>query len=86
MADQKKKKAAESTAKDVPAPAVKRTGIIQFFQEVRRETSKVTWPTIRETWLTTVMVFIMVGMTMVFFFAVDWALAMGERFLIGAAG
>lgn len=84
MADQKKKKPAESAAKDVPA--VKRTGFIQFFQEVRRETSKVTWPTIRETWLTTVMVFIMVGMTMVFFFAVDWALAMGERLLIGAAG
>jgi hypothetical protein len=32
------------------------------------------------------MVFIMVGMTMVFFFAVDWALSLGERFLIGAAG
>ncbi len=86
MADQKKKKAAESATKDVPAPAVKRTGPIQFFQEVRREISKVTWPTFRETWLTTVMVFIMVGMTMVFFFAVDWALAMGERLLIGAAG
>ena len=85
MAEQKKK-TAEGANKDVPAPAVKRTGPIRFFQEVRRETSKVTWPTIRETWLTTVMVFIMVGMTMVFFFGVDWALAMGERFLIGAAG
>lgn len=85
MADQKKK-TAESANKDVPAPPAKRTGPIQFFQEVRRETSKVTWPTIRETWLTTVMVFIMVGMTMVFFFVVDWALAMGERLLIGAAG
>ena len=86
MADQKKKKAAEGAAKDVPAPAVKRTGPIQFVQEVRREVSKVTWPTFRETWLTTVMVFIMVGMTMVFFFGVDWTLAMGERLLIGAAG
>ena len=85
MADQKKK-TAERANKDLPAPAAKRTGPVQFFQEVRRETSKVTWPTIRETWLTTVMVFIMVGMTMVFFFVVDWALAMGERLLIGAAG
>ena len=86
MADQKKKKAADSASKDVPAAPVKRTSPIQFFQEVRRETSKVTWPSFRETWLTTVMVFIMVGMTMVFFFGVDYVLAMGERLLIGAAG
>ena len=86
MADQKKKKPAESATKSLPAPVVKRTGPIQFFQEVRREISKVTWPTFRETWLTTVMVFIMVGMTMVFFFGVDYALSLGERFLIGAAG
>ena len=66
MADQKKKKPAESATKTLPAPPVKRTGPVQFFQEVRREVSKVTWPTFRETWLTTVMVFIMVGMTMVF--------------------
>ena len=84
MADQKKKTAQNAT-KDVPVPAVKRTGLIQFGREVRRETSKVTWPTWKETWVTTVMVFIMVGMTMVFFFAVDWALAFGERLLIGAA-
>ncbi|MBU6444728.1 MAG: preprotein translocase subunit SecE [Alphaproteobacteria bacterium] len=84
MAEPKKKKPAENASKDVPAPAVKRTGLVQFVREVRRETSKVTWPTWKETWLTTVMVFIMVGLTMVFFFAVDWALALGERFLIGA--
>ena len=52
--------------------------------EVRREMSKVTWPSWKETWLTSVMVFIMVGLTMVFFFAVDWLLALGERLLIGA--
>jgi preprotein translocase subunit SecE len=84
VAEQKKKKPADTATKDVPA--VKRTGPVQFFQEVRREISKVTWPTFRETWLTTVMVFVMVGMTMVFFFVVDYALAMGERLLIGAAG
>jgi preprotein translocase subunit SecE len=59
--------------KDLPAPA-RRTGVIQFFQEVRRETSKVTWPTWKETWITSVMVFIMVAITMVFFFFVDWGL------------
>jgi preprotein translocase subunit SecE len=30
------------------------------------------------------MVFIMVGLTMLFFFIVDWLLAYGERLLIGA--
>ncbi|MEI9929931.1 MAG: hypothetical protein WDM89_05050 [Rhizomicrobium sp.] len=32
------------------------------------------------------MVFIMVGLTMAFFFVVDWVLAYGERLLIGAVG
>ena len=73
------------TRKDLPV-SVKRGGLIQFFSEVRREMSKVTWPSWKETYLTTIMVFIMVGITMLFFFAVDWILAMGERWLIGAAG
>jgi preprotein translocase subunit SecE len=46
--------------------------------------SKVTWPSWKETWLTTMMVFIMVGLTMVFFAAVDLVLHQGELLLIGA--
>jgi len=57
---------------------------LQFFQEVRREMSKVTWPSWKETWLTTMMVFIMVGLTMVFFAVVDFVLNYGEMILIGA--
>ncbi len=53
---------------------------------MRREASKVTWPSWKETWLTSVMVFIMVGITMMFFFGVDFVLAYGERLLIGAVG
>ena len=79
------KRTADSAGKDLPVP-VRRGGPIQFFMEVRREISKVTWPTWRETWLTTAMVFMMVGITMVFFFVVDWVLAQGERWLIGALG
>jgi preprotein translocase subunit SecE len=82
LSDTTKKTA--DTGKDV-AP-VRRGGAIQFFSEVRREVSKVTWPSWKETYLTTIMVFIMVGITMVFFFAVDWVLALGERWLIGAMG
>ena len=67
----------------VPA---RRVSPVEFFQQVRREMKKVTWPSWKETWLTTMMVFIMVGLTMVFFFVVDTMLAYGERILIGAAG
>ena len=34
---------------------------IEFIQEVRQETSKVTWPTWKEVWITTLMVLIMVS-------------------------
>ena len=89
MADATKKTMdAGTTGKELPAPAPRaRRGLFQFIREVRREgIDKVTWPTFRETYLTTMMVFIMVGLTMVFFFVVDWALAYGERLLIGAVG
>ena len=79
------KKTADSAAKDLPAPA-RQGGVVQFYREVVRETSKVTWPSWKETWLTTVIVFIMVGLLMVFFFFADWLLTMGERWLVGAAG
>ena len=82
MADVTKKTAGEA---DAEAPVVRRrTSPLQFLQEVRREMSKVTWPSWKETWLTTMMVFIMVGLTMVFFFVVDGILNYGELLLIGA--
>ena len=74
------------TGDDGGVPPARRVGVIEFFQQVRREMKKVTWPSWKETWLTTMMVFIMVGLTMVFFFVVDTVLAYGERLLIGAAG
>jgi preprotein translocase subunit SecE len=43
----------------------------KFLQEVRSETAKVTWPTRRETTSTTAMVFVMVALASVFFFAAD---------------
>jgi preprotein translocase subunit SecE len=56
---------------------------MQFFQEVQRETAKVTWPSWRETYLTTIMVFIMVVISMVFFAVVDYFLGVGLNFLLG---
>ncbi len=43
----------------------------EFIQEVRAETSKVTWPTWKEVWITTVMVLIMVALASIFFLLAD---------------
>ncbi|MFO1089832.1 MAG: preprotein translocase subunit SecE [Hyphomicrobiales bacterium] len=44
---------------------------VEYLQEVRQEVNKVTWPTRRETMITTVMVLIMVFLASIFFFVVD---------------
>lgn len=45
-----------------------------FLQEVRAEASKVTWPSRKETSITTVLVLFMVLLTSLFFVVVDWSL------------
>ena len=59
------------------------TNVAQFFREVRQETSKVTWPTRRETAISTGMVFLMVVLAAIFFFFVDQIIATAIRFLLG---
>ena len=56
---------------------------LKFLQEVRTETSKVTWPTRRETMITTIMVFIMVALASVFFFVADQLIRILITFLLG---
>lgn len=58
----------------------------QFIREVRREMAKVTWPTRRETLVTTAMVFIMVFLAAMFFFVVDQILALVVRLVLGLGG
>jgi preprotein translocase subunit SecE len=48
---------------------------MQFAREVRTEASKVTWPTRKETMVTTGMVIVMVILTAIFFFVADQILA-----------
>jgi preprotein translocase subunit SecE len=76
---------AEETSKDLSPTPARRVGIVQFFQEVRREASKVTWPTWKETYLTTIMVFIMVFISMIFFAVVDYLLGIGLNLFLGVA-
>ena len=63
-----------------------RTNIVQFFREVRQEASKVTWPTRRETTISTGMVLLMVVVAALFFLLVDYLLAMGVKLFLGLGG
>lgn len=55
----------------------------QFVRQVRQETSKVTWPTRKETSISTMMVFVMVFLTAIFFFFVDFVISHGVRLIFG---
>ena len=56
----------------------------EFAQQVRQETAKVTWPTRRETMITTVMVLIMSIIASLFFLAADQVLGWLVKILIQA--
>ena len=55
----------------------------KFLQEVRAEAQKVTWPTRRETAITTAMVFVMVAVASVFFLVADQIMRLVVTFLLG---
>jgi preprotein translocase subunit SecE len=57
---------------DPPKP---RTPPAQFFREVRAEGRKITWPSRKETWITSVFVGIFVLISAVFFSVVDGTLS-----------
>ena len=63
-----------------------KTDPFQFVQQVRSEVAKVTWPSRRETMITTIMVFVMVALASAFFFIADQLLGWGVGQLLGAAG
>jgi preprotein translocase subunit SecE len=63
-----------------------KTNPLEFVQQVRREVAKVTWPTRKETMVSTVMVFIFVFMAATFFFLVDQLLAVVVRLVLGIGG
>ena len=55
----------------------------KFLQEVRAETDKVTWPTRRETAITTAMVFVMVAVSSVFFLIADQIIRLFVTLVLG---
>ncbi len=63
-----------------------KTNPFQYVQQVRSEAAKVTWPTRRETAITTLMVFIMVFLATIFFFVADQVMGWGVGLLLGTSG
>ena len=58
----------------------------KFFQEVRAEADKVTWPTRRETLITTAIVFVMVAVSSIFFTVADQIIRIVITYILGIAG
>ena len=80
-------KAAAVAAPSAAAPAApkKRTNPVKFAQEVRAEARKITWTSRRETWITSVMVGIMVVLAAIFFRVVDIIIAFGINWILKLA-
>jgi preprotein translocase subunit SecE len=53
----------------------------KFIREVRGEVAKVSWPSRKETLITTGLVFAMAAIAAIFFFVVDQAIGLGVRTL-----
>jgi preprotein translocase subunit SecE len=68
------KPAAVATATATAVAPRRKTSPSQFVQEVRVEFRKISWTSWKETWITSVMVFLMVAITSIFFWLIDGGL------------
>ena len=57
----------------------------KFVREVRAEVGRVTWPSRRETLVTTGLVFAMGGLAAAFFFIIDQVVGLAVRAMFGGA-
>lgn len=62
-----------------PSPA-------EFVRQVRQETSKVTWPSRKETMITTGMVFVMSVVAALFFLGADFVISNLVKLVLGLGG
>jgi preprotein translocase subunit SecE len=63
-----------------------RTNPFAFFQQVRQETAKVTWPTRRETTISSIMVVIFAVIAAIFFLAADQLIAWVISIILNIGG
>jgi preprotein translocase subunit SecE len=71
-----------SALAQAPAAPKKKTSPAQFFREVRAEARKITWTSRKETWITSVMVAIMVVMAAAFLWLIDWFFGTGMALIL----
>ena len=60
-----------------------RTSPTEFVQQVQQETRKVTWPSWKETRMTTLMVFVMVVVVSLFLSLADWIIGNAMKAILG---
>jgi preprotein translocase subunit SecE len=58
----------------------------KFAQEVRQETNKVTWPSRKETGITTAMVFLFAALAAIFFLLADQVIRIFVTLVLGIGG
>ena len=58
----------------------------QFIREVRQEMRKVTWPTRRETLISSTMVIVLAAVAATFFLAIDMLIGFSVRSILGIGG
>ena len=66
----------------VAEPPKKPFNLVKFYNEVRAEARKVTWTSWKETWITSVMVGIMVVVSALFFFSIDGAFGIAMNWVL----
>jgi preprotein translocase subunit SecE len=68
---------------DLDLKTMAKVSPFKFLQEVRQEAAKITWPSRRETMITTIMVFVMAAAAGVFFLLVDQVIRVVVTFVLG---
>lgn len=71
------------SSKEERQMASKTTNPFVFLQQVRSETAKVTWPSRRETLISTMMVMAFAFLAAIFFFASDQVIAFAVELILG---
>ena len=62
---------------------ISKTNPIIFFKQVRQEIAKITWPTKKETMMTSLMVIVMSVIAAMFFLAADGMIAFCVGLILG---
>ncbi len=61
-------------------------GAVEFVNQVKSETRKITWPTRQETTVSLIAVFIMVFVSSIFLYFADQVIAYAVRLIMGFGG